>query len=146
MPNPFSLRMSDELRNLMELSAKEAKVTLASLIVRACWQYLERGGGTVDAIHSDRTEMSMKIRILPPQPNTNFEDRKAIAMKAMSDALMKENYPNFALPVMDNTAAEVMPKNRCTNRDHNAAGDWFRCIHQNGHKGSHLPSAFAEEY
>lgn len=71
-----------------------------------------------------------------PAPLTNLEDRK------------EKPYLTEQMMTWDATEkqAEVIPANRCANRDQNMAGEWFRCIHPKGHKGNHLPSAFAEEY
>lgn len=66
MPNPFSLRMSDELRKLMELAAKDANVTLASLIVRACWQYLDQPSvAIINPAYPDRFSDSYPLPTAP---------------------------------------------------------------------------------
>jgi len=38
----YTLRIPKDLRRLMEVSAEANGVTLTSLVVRACWQYLDR--------------------------------------------------------------------------------------------------------
>lgn len=49
----YTMRYPDDLKRQLEFAAKSGGVSLPSLIVRACWQYLERSSFVVEQLPRD---------------------------------------------------------------------------------------------
>src|SRR5215469_16727379 len=65
----YTLRIPEDLKRLMEESAAREGVTLTSLVVRACWQYLDRSNGvamTPKVLRKAVDAMTAPIYDMPP--------------------------------------------------------------------------------
>jgi hypothetical protein len=118
----YTLRISNELKGLLEVAAVEEEVSLASLMIRACWQFLEMRGGGLE--RRPMLSTTGQTPTLPPLGKMNPAMEKAIRGMTSQQEVLVETKEECGFQAWNDVQGEMMACGRGKHSAKSPHGQW----------------------